>query len=49
MSEQPYNEPVMSHGSKTTAELQLIRALLLFGYSACEDAESVGYSSPNLI
>jgi hypothetical protein len=39
----------MSYGSNATAELQEIRAVLLFGHSAGEDAESVGYSNPNLI
>jgi len=49
MVKQPYIEPIMSYGSNATADLQMIRALLLLGYSACEDAESVGYSNPNLI
>jgi hypothetical protein len=39
----------MIYGSDATAELQVIGALLLFAYSACEEAESVGYSKLNLI
>jgi hypothetical protein len=43
MFKQHYNKPVMIYRCNGTAQLQVIPVLLLFGYSAGEDAEAVGY------